>query len=157
MTDEAKFSEVVEAVRLAVLDDESQPVEFDHTLIGRVEGALSLDFSKGDWLARKNRDRFVSQIQRALGKLVAERAIVKSGRGRGNIRYWSKEGYKAHLVREEEEKAAEAALEDRKAHLMQRTWLLAGDATFYVAHRSQITMSLDTLAALLDLAERAGS
>lgn len=153
MATEAKFSEVVEAVRQAALDEESQPVEFDHILIGRAEKALGLDFSNGDWLSRQQRDKFVGQVGRALARLANDGALVKSGEGRGNIRYWAPAAWEAHLAREAEREAARAALDARKADVMGRVRRLTGDAIFYVTTPERITMDLDTAAALLDLAE----
>jgi hypothetical protein len=157
MTAEAKFSEVVEAVRLVALDESDQPVEFDHTLIGRAERALGLDFSKGDRLSRDQRERFVGQVGRALDKLAAECVLVKSGQGRGNIRYWTPAAWEAHQALEADQEAAKAALNARKVNVMDRIRRLTGDANFYVTIPERITMDLDTAAALLALAERAGS
>jgi hypothetical protein len=159
MTAEAKFSEVVEAVREIGLDESDQPVEFDHTLIGRVERALGLDFSKGDWLARQQRDKLSGQISRALTRLSSptSRTLVKSGEGRGNIRYWAPAAYTAHQAQEAEREAARAALDARKLNVMDRIRRLTDDARFYVTVPERITMDLDTAAALLALAEKAGS
>jgi hypothetical protein len=155
MTAEAKFPEVVEAVRQVALDEEDQPVEFDHTLIGRVERVLGLDFSKGDWLARKQRDTFCGQVSRALTRLSSptSRVLVKSGEGRGNIRYWAPAAWEAHQELEAEQKAAKIALDARKLNVMDRIRRLTEDARFYVTIPERITMDLDTAAALLALAE----
>ena len=156
MATEAKFPEVVEAVLQIALDEDGS-VEFDHILIGQVEKALGLDFSNGDWLGRQHRDKFAGQIGRALSKLAAERTLVKSGKGRGNIRYWSPAAWKADQAREAEREAARAALDARKTNVYDRIRRLAEDANFYVTTPGRITIDLDTAAALLDLAERARS
>ena len=158
MTAEAKFSEVVEAVREIGLDEADQPVEFDHILIGRVETALGLDFSKDDWLTRQQRDKFCGQVSRALTRLSSPRSrvLVKSGEGRGNIRYWAPDSWEAHQVQEEEREAARIALGKRKTDVYDRIRRLTGDAMFYVTIPERITMDLATAAALLDLAERTG-
>lgn len=158
MATEAKFPEVVDAVRLLALDEEDQPVEFDHTIIGRAERALGLDFSGRDGIfVRQDRDKFAGQVGRALDKLAAERVLVKSGQGRGNIRYWAPDAYTAHQAREAEREVAARGLADRKADVMRRTRLLVADAVFYVATPDRITMDLAAASALLTLAERAGS
>lgn len=159
MTTEAKFPEVVEAVRLAVLGrlPEEQPVKFAHGFIGEVQGLLGLDFAGGDGIfARQRRDKFCGQVQRALNKLAETRVLVKSGKGR-DVRYWSPAAWEAHQAREAAEQAARAAIDARKANLMRRTRLLVADATFWMTAPSRVEMNLDTLAELLDLAERAGS
>ena len=159
MTAEAKFSEVVEAVRQAALGrlPEEQPVEFASQFIEETRVFLDLDFSKGDRLARDQRERFVGQVGRALDKLAAERTLVKSGQGRGNVRYWAPAAWEAYQSLEADRKAASAALDARKSDLMSRIRRLNGDAQFYVTTPGRITMDLDTAAALLDLAERARS
>jgi hypothetical protein len=157
MTAEAKFSEVVDAVRLLALDEGDQPVEFDHTLIGRVERALGLDISNGDWIGRQARSKFVGQVGRALDKLAAERVLVKSGQGRGNVRYWAPAAWEIHQAREAHATAEEQVLIERGARLRARLKALDLPGGWSDYGHTGVVMDLDVLAALLDLAERPGS
>jgi hypothetical protein len=158
MTAEAKFSEVVEAVRQAALGrlPEEQPVEFASQFIEEVRVLLNLNFSGRDGMyARQDRDKFAGQVGRALDKLASadSRVLVKSGQGRGNIRYWSPSAWEAYQSLEADRKAAKIALDARKTNIYDRIRRLNGDAQFYVTTPGRITMDLDTAAALLDLAE----
>jgi hypothetical protein len=160
MTTEARFADVLAATRDAALGrlPEEQPVEFAQGFICEVQHLLGLDFSGRDGIyVRIDREKFCGQVGRALAKLAAERVLVKSGEGRGNIRYWAPASWEVYQAREAEQEAARGALDARKVNVMDRIRRLAGDASFYVTIPERITMDLDTAAALLALAERAGS
>jgi hypothetical protein len=157
MVTEAKFSDVVAAVRDVALDEESQPVAFDNHVISRAQKILGLEFPATEWHSQPDREKFVGQVGRALAKLAspAEGVLVKSGEGR-SIRYWAPAAWEAHQAQEAEREAARAALDARKADIMRRIRLLNGEALFYVTTSGRIEMNLDTAAGLLALAERAG-
>lgn len=156
MAIEAKFSDVVDAVRAAALDEDDY-TEFGHQFISEAEQALRLDFSEGDWLARQQRDKFCGQVKRALDKLAADGVLVKTGEGRGNIRYWSPAAHEAHQAREAEREAARQAVKNLKERLMLRIGAMGLPGNCYVASSSQITMDLERVAALLDRADGASS
>lgn len=147
-------AQVKEAILTYLDKDDYHRTEASWPFIRAIAEALNVDLSEGTLRQRAIiEDQFAGKVRRGLSKLADEKVLVKDASVRPTM--YLTPG--AHTKREQQRKRDETAqrlVNERALALRNRLKALGVSGTNYTDSSGRITMDLDMVEALVQLAER---
>lgn len=152
MRAQAEFPKVAEAVRAYAMAQE-HAIEADRQLFHQLAEGLNIALAEGTREQQDDMRKFAGQVRRALNKLADDGVLVKQSNGH-DVRFYTPDGLRRHLEEEASREMEELVLAGRVRDLRDRIGALGITGTISADGHGQLTMDLDTVAALVALAER---